>query len=218
MSEVPPLLALSRRIALPVGASAPPAADVEAIEKDLLRAGRKELGVSDADAEAHRAALRRCLLAWCVLRPDVGYVQSMAAIMATLLVGCDHDEQAASSLFAQLLARLPADYYSAALHGARCEAEALVRLHAAQCSGVTMSDAVDEAVLLVGQRWLLSLWAGVLSPACSLELWRRLLCEPACSSASEPPTGVEMDAPSSLSLRCALACCCLSFSAVPYPR
>ena len=79
------------------------------IELDLHRAGRQELGVSDEDAEAHRAALRRVLQSWCALRPEMGYIQGLNCIAAALLVMCEHAEAETIVLLTMLVDRLPAD-------------------------------------------------------------------------------------------------------------
>eukprot|EP00966_Prymnesium_polylepis_P279424 6455502-Prymnesium_polylepis.1 len=77
---------------------------------DLHRAGRQELGVADEDADAHREALRRLLERWCVLRPELGYIQGLNCIGAALLVLCDHAEEEAIALLVMLIERLPADW------------------------------------------------------------------------------------------------------------
>ena len=62
--------------------------DAQLLDMDVHRAGRKELGIADEAATAHRAALRRVLRCWCAARPHIGYVQGINCIAAALLVMC----------------------------------------------------------------------------------------------------------------------------------
>ena len=94
--------------------------DLDVIEADLQRAGRIELGVSDADAAAVSAALRRVLHAWCRTAPEVGYSQGMHFVAAALLVDSGLDVEAGFRRFARLLRRLPEDWYTNALARSPC--------------------------------------------------------------------------------------------------
>ena len=110
------------------------AKDSRQIEVDLNRSSVAVLPVPEAGKEAHRAALRRLLRAWCVLRPEVGYSQAMNFVASAMLCVVEHDENAAFRLFAALLGRLPPDFYAEQppLRGFTVEVDALlVPLHAA---------------------------------------------------------------------------------------
>ena len=84
------------------------------IEKDLARSQVACLEglVGTEQKEEHMAAVGRVLRAWCVLRPDVGYVQGMNFAAAVLLALLASDEADAFAVFHALLMRLPADFFS----------------------------------------------------------------------------------------------------------
>ena len=90
-----------------------PEATAAQIEADLPRTHVNSLIVPEEDQAAHWASINRLLLAWCVLRPEIGYTQSMNFIAAVALGICGHDEEAAFLIFAALITRLPADFFSA---------------------------------------------------------------------------------------------------------
>ena len=104
--------------------------DARQIDADIHRSRVASLNIADADVHMHRAALRRVLRAWCVLRPDVGYSQAMNFVAAVLLALAQHNEAEAFELFVALLHQLPADFYSERppLRGFQVEVGALVGL------------------------------------------------------------------------------------------
>ena len=145
-------------------------ADAEQIEKDLHRAGRQALGVTDADAEAHRDALRRVLYAWCWCS-DSGYSQAMSHIGASLLVAATHDVDGAFLSFAWLMRTLPSNYYD---EGCRVEVRAL-RILAALRWPEVIDPALYEALDLVMGQWLLSVWVGALPREDCLAVWAQMV-------------------------------------------
>ena len=108
--------------------------DARQIEADLPRSAVESVPIADHILPAHLAALRRLLRAWCVLRPDIGYAQSMNFIGTVMLVVCGHSEAVGTSggantsappsdeamqseadalgLFLAMMERLPDDFYS----------------------------------------------------------------------------------------------------------
>ena len=104
------------------------AEDTEAINKDVHRSGRRELGVADQEAEAHRTAVRQILHGWCAFKPAIGYVQGLNIIAAAVLLHCNNVEHSAFSVLVLLVSRLPSDFYGERLRGCVAEVGALVRL------------------------------------------------------------------------------------------
>ena len=194
-------LASALRDALDVSALS--IAEAEAIDADLHRAGRQELGISDEDANAHRQSLRQVLRAWCVLRPTIGYVQAMNQIAAAALVLCDHDEFRALSLFIRCLDALPSDFFgrgqvgvSPALAGCVAEVSALVRLAEQRYPSLfaaTTADSLRESLSMVATQWYAALWVGVLPVACLPAAWGLLLDTKEADGASDGASDVEND-------------------------
>ncbi|KAL1519242.1 hypothetical protein AB1Y20_003501 [Prymnesium parvum] len=153
------------------------AEDAESIELDLHRAGREELGVSAESAASHRQSLRRVLHGWCEAHPHVGYVQGLNCIAAAALVLLDHREDDACALLDLLHERLPADWYSHSLRGARVEVEALLRLYEARRPELFTCGELRLAVHVAGSGWLLSLFVGSLALDCLALLWAALLSD-----------------------------------------
>lgn len=159
--------------------------DEEQIELDLHRACREALGIGDADAAAHRAALRRLLRGWCAHCPALGYVQGQAVIAAAALVACDHAEEAAWQMFSGLLRSLRADFYAAAdatgapaMRGCLVEVGALQLLARARWGGLFDDDGAAEMLGLMATQWFATLFASELPLEATLVCWRRLLRAP----------------------------------------
>ena len=152
--------------------------EAEEIDRDLHRAGRAELGVSDDEAADHRRALRRVLRAWCILRPEIGYAQAMNQVAAAALVMCDHSETKALLLFVKLLRSLPPDFYgrggdgAAALAGCSAEVRTLVlladeRLPHLFPQGSTMRESLE----MLAFQSLASLWVGSMGLSAVGHVW-----------------------------------------------
>ena len=150
-------------------ASVSPSKDeMDTIEKDVIRSGREDLGVSDSDFTAFGASLQRVLWAWCALRPEVGYCQAMNSLAAALLVSLDYAEDHALAALGLLVDTLPRDFFvpSPPLRGCLVEVRALLllyeqlepRLFAAPAATAPLRDAVS----IVATQWFLSLWSGTL--------------------------------------------------------
>lgn len=96
------------------GVEAVCAADAEAIDADVERSAIKDVDshMSTAQHAAHCAALRRVLRAWCVMRPDIGYAQSMNFIAGLCLALVAENEAQAFTLFCGLLATLDPQFHA----------------------------------------------------------------------------------------------------------
>ena len=106
--------------------------DMESIDRDVERSTIAGIH-SNMDAcqlELHHAALRRLLRAWCVLRPDIGYAQSMNLIASFSLAIFAEEESRAFTLFCGLMARLDPQFHaqSPPLLGFHIEVDALIEL------------------------------------------------------------------------------------------
>ena len=148
--------------------------DADQIEKDLHRAGRLELGVADADVEAHYAALRSILRAWCwasTAGTRQSYSQAMSRVGATLLVAVENDAERAFLSFAWLMRSLPRNYYDT---GYLVDVRAL-RLLAAWRWPESIVPALYEPLEMVSSTWFLSLWAGVLPQECCVAVWAQMI-------------------------------------------
>ena len=168
--------------------------DAEQIEKDLHRAGRLELGITDTDVQRHYIALRRLLRAWCQLAP---YSQAMSRVGATLLLTTDHDAEKAFTSFAWLMSAMPKSYYDT---GYMTDVRAL-RLLAAWRWPDVIVPSLYEPLELVSSAWFLSLWAGVLPADCCVAIWAQLVLS---DDADEPSAGGETHHYADTSLRVAL--------------
>ena len=180
---------------------------VEQIDKDLHRAGRKELGVADEDATAHRTALRRLLFAWCILSEPHGwhYCQAMSLIGAGLLVSTAHNVEEAFVLFVRLMNSLPARFFDERLEGARVEVRAL-RILATQSAAPLMTQLPTEPLDMVASQWFQTLFAGFLPLPCCLALWKRMATGVSIRPAAVDAVGGDGGAPpTTLALGAALA-------------
>ena len=171
------------------------AKDSRQIEVDLNRSSVAVLPVPEADEEAHRAALRRLLRAWCVLRPEVGYSQAMNFVASAMLCVVEHDENAAFRLFAALLGRLPPDFYAEQppLRGFTVEVDALLHLLERRLPSLGLTadalERVGEAMPLVLAKWFLNLWVDVLPLPCLLGAWDLMLGGGALEAAEAARSG-----------------------------
>ena len=179
------------------------------IDRDSLGAGRKELGVSDADAELARAGVRRLLLAWLKAdQDDIGYAQAMAGIAMTLLVTADQSVPRAFLCFSQVMQSLPSFFYDEALRGCRIEVRTLWLLASARWPDELASrPAIRESFELVATQWFLSLWVGTLPPDECLAVWKRMVQahEQPKEQAEAAAASAKLAAPFDVSLRVALA-------------
>lgn len=167
--------------------------DAEDIEKDLHRAGRLDLGISDADVQQHYEALRRVLRAWCHIG---SYSQAMSRVGATLLANTDHDAEKAFLSFSWIMCALPKGYYDA---GYLTDVRAL-RLLAAWRWPDAIVPSLYEPLELVASTWFLSLWAGILPAACCVAVWAELVL----TDADEPSSNGDVQHCADTSLRVAL--------------
>ena len=171
------------------------AKDSRQIEVDLNRSSVAVLPVPEAGKEAHRAALRRLLRAWCVLRPEVGYSQAMNFVASAMLCVVEHDENAAFRLFAALLGRLPPDFYAEQppLRGFTVEVDALLHLLERRLPSLGLTadalERVGEAMPLVLAKWFLNLWVDVLPLPCLLGAWDLMLGGGALEAAEAARSG-----------------------------
>lgn len=127
--------------------------DRRQIEVDLSRSAVRGLKVADAQ----KAALRRLLRAWCVLRPDLGYSQAMNFVGVVAITVAAGDEEGAFAIFVALMQRLPADFYAEAppLRGFQVEVATLTALLEEHLPGLlTLADgALLEALPLIACKW-----------------------------------------------------------------
>jgi len=151
-------------------------ADTEQIEKDLERSNIT--AGQDGDSAAHHCSLRRLLRAWCLLRPEVGYVQGMNLAASVALEVLGGDEDAAFALFSALLSRLPADFFSQTppLHGFNVEVRALALLLEERFPAVGgLRHLLYEVLPIWASKCFLTIWAGALSVDCVLAVWDAML-------------------------------------------
>lgn len=85
--------------------------DATAIDADVPRTGLPRTGLGELTVE-HKEKLRRVLRAWSILRPDVGYAQSMNLVCSLALAVVGLDEPSAFLLFCALVERLGTEYFS----------------------------------------------------------------------------------------------------------
>ena len=133
------------------------------------------------DVAAHRAALRRVLRAWCVLRADWGYARSVGRAAAVLLCVAGHDEAAAFAALAALIHRLPLDFFAEAdaegsgpaYRGFQVECGVMLQRAAAAHPRLMRAagGAVGRALPLAATRWCLDLFVGTLPLAPLLAAW-----------------------------------------------
>lgn len=88
--------------------------DMDSIDADVERSGIEGVHsqMSEEQRDAHHASLRRLLRAWCVLRPDVGYAQSMNFVASFSLALFGDDESSAFTLFCGLMATLDSQFHA----------------------------------------------------------------------------------------------------------
>ena len=182
------------------GAAVPHETAIE-IDRDLHRAGRHDLKISDADAPGHRACLRTLLMRWC--SNGGNYHQAMSHIGAVMLVHDSHDAERAFSRFESLMNCLPAGYYDEMCTGCRVEVRAMCLLFRAKWpQDVASMPALREPLEISSTQWLLSLWSGVLPHPIATAVWHRMQQQPTSSSSSSSSDERE---PSDASIRIALA-------------
>ena len=131
----------------------------EQIRKDMNRSRVSCVDGMISDPARHIAAMERMLRAWCVWRPDLGYTQGMNFIASVLLAVLDpgngfSDEASALTLFAALISRLPADFYSdrPPLRGFHVESTTLSRL-VADCSPCLLVDGSESMLGMLLPSW-----------------------------------------------------------------
>jgi hypothetical protein len=181
-------------------------ASLDQIQRDLHRAGRQELGISDSEAPAHREALLRLLLGWVKYDKEEvhGYAQAMSGIGAVLLVADHHDVPLAFRHFAQLMKALPFGFYDDGLRGCRVEVRALWLLACSRWPKLVPLLRLRESLELVSMQWFLSQWVGVLHQDDCLAVWRRMASTTSSSSSSSSPAPSNAP-PADASLRIGLA-------------
>ena len=164
--------------------------DRQAIEADIPRSAFMPGHALEPEEEN---GIRRMLLAWVVLRPEIGYAQSLnfIAALALAIVG---DEEVAFKIFAALVSVLGLDFHSAEppLLGFHVEVDVLLRLvpevlgpafDPATAADVDACNAIREALRPWCCRVFLPLWVSSLPVDVCLGVWH-LLLEP------EPPAGL----------------------------
>ena len=167
-----------------VGAT-PSAESAEQIDKDIGRAGRIELGVADNDATEFGASLRRLLRAWCALdaadssagSASFCYCQAMSLVGATVLVGRNHDVDAAFDFFRELMMTLRPEFYGRSLRGCRVEVRALLLLATSRWPTELADRRALASIELVANQWFLTCFAGILSPAAALTVMQQIVSD-----------------------------------------
>ena len=178
--------------------------DARQIDIDLARSDVEQLQLSEEDTPIHRAALRKLLRAWCVLRPDWGYSQAMNFIAAVMLAVAGHDESTAFNLFVGLIERLPPEFYAEAppLRGFQVEVQILMTVLEARCGKLlgAADGAAREALPLIACKWFLNLFVDTLPLPSLLAVWDAILVvAPKAPNTSEgAAAGAEAAAPAAL--------------------
>uniref|UniRef100_A0A7S0JJN9 Rab-GAP TBC domain-containing protein n=1 Tax=Calcidiscus leptoporus TaxID=127549 RepID=A0A7S0JJN9_9EUKA len=166
-----------------------------AVRKDIARSSHPAAVRTNMafNAELHAQSLERVLCAWVVYDSEIGYVQAMNLVGATLLALLGGDEEAAFWTLVTLLRQLPAEFYARAplqLLGFWVEVELLSQL-AERLLGLRD---MRDALLQITPRWFLQWWVGTLPLSSLILLWDQQLTQAAqCAT------------PSSLNLQIALA-------------
>lgn len=165
--------------------------------QDVHRSEVPDLRISDEARKPHDTKLHNMLRAWCVYRPELGYVQGMNFIGSVCLAVAGHDEGDALVIFAAIVARLPDDFYDETLSGFQVEVAALLLLLQDRTA---LADDEDEAMMLrqslpaVATQWLITMWVGTMPLACVLRIWDVLLAtdEHADNAAAGATLGVSL--------------------------
>lgn len=143
------------------------------IRKDISRSQPRffaRIAPGDLDVPAHEARLERVLCAWTQYDQEIGYVQAMNLVSATLLLLLDGDEEATFWVLVILLRQLPPQFYCRAppqLLGFWAEVEVLSQL-AARLLGL---GGLRNALLQVAPQWMLEFWVGLLPLEMIVSIW-----------------------------------------------
>ena len=116
-------------------------------------------------------ALRRCLLAYSVHNPTVGYCQSMNFIAGMLLIFMQ-EEDAFWVLLITVEDLLPVDYYTKSMIGTHVDQHAFLELIAAKAPLV--SEVLDESgvqLSLISLQWFLCVFLNTLPLETALRIW-----------------------------------------------
>ncbi|KAL1528310.1 hypothetical protein AB1Y20_009666 [Prymnesium parvum] len=165
------------------------------LEEQLVQEGLRQSDERQVDADTPRswvaeaqvdpALLRRLLRAWCALRPDVGYTQSMNFVGAVALHVCDGDVEEAFSFFVAIMGSVPlVDFYAEhpPLRGFQIEVEVLLMLleerHPVLLANSHVGTLLREAVRMAACPWLLNQWVNTLPIELVLRIWEMALCAP----------------------------------------
>ena len=165
--------------------------------QDVHRSEVSDLRISDEARKLHDTKLHNMLRAWCVYRPELGYVQGMNFIGSVCLAVAGHDEGDALVIFAAIVARLPDDFFDETLSGFQVEVAALLLLLQDRTS---LADDEAEATMMrqslpaVATQWLITMWVGTMPLACVLRIWDMLLAtdERADQAAAGATLGVSL--------------------------
>ena len=150
-------------------AAAHSAAAERQIEMDVRRTFPTHRSIGTADGAA---SLRSVLVAYARRNPAVGYVQGMGFLAALPLIFTADAEAAFWCLCAIVEHRLPPDYYTADIAGARAEIRAFAELVDAELPALSAHMLAHGVVAeLFAPRWFVALFAPTLPIQTTLRVW-----------------------------------------------